>query len=93
MILHILSKLLSYIGSLALALFLWWLIHPDSFDKLILHICRLMAFISKQHRKRYISKYIEHDMTEALRRLEKAKRELNTTHAELLELFVYDIIC
>ena len=29
---------------------------------------------------------------EALRRLEKAKRELNSMHGELLELFVYDII-
>ena len=29
---------------------------------------------------------------EALRRLEKAKKELNSVHAELLELFVYDII-
>ncbi len=29
---------------------------------------------------------------EALKRLEKAKRELNSVHAELLELFVYDII-
>ena len=71
MILHILSKLFSYIGYLALTFFLWWLIHPDSFDKLILHICRLMAFISKQHRKRYIAKYIEYDMAEALRKLEK----------------------
>ncbi len=29
---------------------------------------------------------------EALRRLERAKKELNSVHAELLELFMYDII-
>ncbi len=68
---EILSTIPSYIGYVALTLFIWWLVHPDSFDKLIVYAYRLAAYISKQHRKRYIAKYIEHSVARALRRLEK----------------------
>ena len=67
----ILLSLPSYIGYLALTLFIWWLLHPDSFDKLAVYAYKLMAYVSKQHRKRYIAKYIEHDVAGVLRRLEK----------------------
>ena len=66
-----LSNIFSYIGYGATFLIIWWLFHPDSFDKFVVYVRKILAYISKRHRKGYIAKYIEHDVAKALRKLEK----------------------
>lgn len=59
------------LGFVAGFLFLWWFLHPDSFERIFIHILRIAAFISRSHAKRYISKYIENKVSSGLKDVEK----------------------
>jgi len=69
--LSILQTISSYIGYGFLAIITWWLLHPDSFDKVLLYIQRGLAFIGKTQHRKYVSKFIEFNIAKELRRLER----------------------
>jgi len=69
--LSILQTISSYVGYGTLAIITWWLLHPDSFDRVLLCAQRVLASISRAQHKKYISKFIEFTIAKELRRLER----------------------
>ncbi len=70
-IFNIIRTILQYIGALALLLLFIYKANPGYFEKIILHILRLVSYVSKRLDKIYLERDLNHTIKDSLKSLEK----------------------
>lgn len=70
-IFNILGTILQYIGALALLLLFIYIANPGYFEKIILHILRLVSYVSKRLDKLYLERDLNHTIKDSVKSLEK----------------------
>jgi len=70
-IFNVIRTLLQYIGALALLLLFIYLANPGYFEKIILHILKLVSYVSKRIDKIYLERDLNHTIKDSVKPLEK----------------------
>jgi len=70
--LNLLGSFLKLIGTVSLTLFVIYFLFPEKFERIIIMINKVLAYLSEKHERKYISRQIEYSIERKRRELDRS---------------------